>query len=172
MIQVGSLPWKKSHFNDKADALSLVVANRWGEIPRRYLTFAPVLNSLPHLEKLLPSMRRRATNPDIGGATTYYLDNRGALRWAAGLHRLGQNAGSCLICGALQLQLGNISGSWLTTSGCGRREGEQDALLLPLVGQHHSDMPAAGRITKSHSAHQTTNQSPCDNRNCYSQRAK
>ena len=27
MIQVGSLPWEKSHFNDKADALSLVVAN-------------------------------------------------------------------------------------------------------------------------------------------------
>ena len=158
--------------------LSLVVASRpfftaCSKDSRRYLpAFASVRDLLPHLEKLLPSMRRRrATNPDISKATTY-LDNRGALGWAAGLHRLGQNAGSCLICGALQLQLGNISGSWLTTSGCGRREGEQDALLLPLAGQHHGDRPAAGRITKSHSAHQTTRQSPSDNRYCYSQRAK
>ena len=117
-----------------------------------------------------------ASNPDIGKATTLSGQQR-----STALGRSSPPGAECawswyLPDPRLHLQLRDICCSWRWPEERRARgepeEREQDAPLLPLADQHSSDRPVTRRITKSISAHQTTNHSTRQDRNCDSRRAK
>ena len=98
-------------------------------IPRRYLAFAPALDLLLHLEKLPPSINRRATKPDMSRGNTLSGQHMSTSRKRSSL-----SGAECVLLPdlRLQLQLKNISGRQLVVAE--ERESKMRFSFFLLIG--------------------------------------